>query len=52
MMDEPVRAGGSAAANAKPWHEELFGVDRRTIDCTQPLGTQCEGPLSWRWCGV
>ena len=33
QLDEPVRAGPSVLS-AKPWHEELFGVDKKTIDCT------------------
>jgi hypothetical protein len=33
QYEQPVRAGGSA--QARPWHEELFDVDRQTIDCQQ-----------------
>ena len=31
-MAEPVRHGAAVTAHTKPWHEELFGVDRQIIE--------------------
>jgi len=32
-MPEPTRYGATVTQTTKPWHEELFDIDRATIDC-------------------
>jgi len=49
-MEEPVRYGVPVTEQTKPWHEELFGVDRQTIErqhcASQPVSERASSEVA------